>query len=67
MSAEVARPERQREDERKFLRGLQPEPANINFTSKAPAEVVQQQRDRAADTEKQTQAIVEDLRGLCRA
>ena len=38
-----------------------------NFTSKAPAEVVQQQRDRAADTEKQTQAIVEDLRGLCRA
>ena len=62
--AEIARLEKQREDKRKFLQGLQAKLANINFTSKAPPEVVQEQRDRAADAEKQIQAIEENLREL---
>jgi valyl-tRNA synthetase len=62
--AEIARLEKQREDKRKFLQGLQAKLANINFTSKAPQEVVQEQRDRAADAEKQIQAIEENLREL---
>ena len=64
VKAEIARLEKQREDKRKFLQGLQAKLANVNFTSRAPAEVVQEQRDRAADAEKQIQAIEETLREL---
>ena len=37
---------------------------NSNFVDKAPAEVVQQQRDLVEDLQKQVQAIEENLRDL---
>jgi valyl-tRNA synthetase len=45
-------------EKRKYLQGTQAKLDNPNFRDKAPAEVVQQQRDQVAETQKQI-AILE--------
>jgi valyl-tRNA synthetase len=61
VAAEVKRLEKQRAEKRKFLDSLQTKLANKNFVAHAPPEVVQQQRDLAADAEKQLAALEESL------
>src|SRR5262249_12609336 len=51
--AEIARLQKQRDEKRKFLKAARAKLDNVNFMSKAPAEVVQEQRDRVAEAEKQ--------------
>jgi valyl-tRNA synthetase len=65
--AEIARLERQREEKRKFLHGARAKLDNVNFISKAPAEVVQEQRDRVVEAERQIQAIEQNLHELQQA
>ncbi|MBI1914740.1 MAG: valine--tRNA ligase [Planctomycetes bacterium] len=65
--AEIARLERQLEEKRKFLQGARAKLDNMNFINKAPAEVVQELRDRVAEVEKQIQAIEQNLHELQQA
>jgi valyl-tRNA synthetase len=62
--AEVKRLEKQLGDKRKQLDGVKAKLANDKFVSGAPAEVVQQQKDLAADLETQIRAMDENLREL---
>lgn len=64
VAAEVKRLEKQIAEKRKFLAGLQAKLNNANFVKGAPAEVVQQQRDKAAETEQQIAALETNLREL---
>jgi len=64
VAAEIKRLEKQIADKRKSLDGTRAKLANEKFVSSAPAEVVQQQRDLAADIEKQIAAMEENLRDL---
>jgi valyl-tRNA synthetase len=61
---EIARMEKQRAEKQRALQGVRGKLGNASFVDKAPAEKVQQQRDFAADLEKQLQAIEENLKDL---
>jgi valyl-tRNA synthetase len=63
-AAEAKRLEKQIEAKRKSLEGTKAKLANEKFVSSAPAEVVQQQRDMAADIEKQIAAMEANLAEL---
>src|SRR5947209_2470651 len=62
--AELARLEKQRAEKLRHLQGARAKLGNSNFVERAPAEVVQQQRDLVADLQAQVQAIEENLREL---
>ena len=62
--AEVKRLEKQLAEKRKHLQGIQAKLASKNFVEKAPAEVVQQQREQAADLENQIKVLEGYLREL---
>jgi valyl-tRNA synthetase len=64
VAAEVKRLEKQLGERRKQLDATRAKLANPNFADKAPAEVVQQQRDHAADLETQIRAMEENLKDL---
>ncbi len=64
VAAEKKRLEKQREEKLKHLQSARGKLANSNFVDKAPAEVVQQQRDLVADLQAQLQAIEDNLREL---
>jgi valyl-tRNA synthetase len=64
VAAEAKRLEKQIADKRKSLEGTKAKLANEKFVSGAPPEVVQQQRDLLADTEKQIAALEENLKDL---
>ena len=48
----------------RHLQGARAKLGNANFVDRAPAEVVQQQRDLVADLQAQIRAIEENLREL---
>jgi valyl-tRNA synthetase len=64
VAAEVKRVEKQLADKRKSLDSTKAKLANEKFVGSAPAEVVQQQRDLAADLEAQIRAMEENLKDL---
>jgi valyl-tRNA synthetase len=63
-AAEVKRLEKQLADKRKQLDGTRGKLANEGFVSRAPAEVVAQQRELVAELEKQIASIEETIRDL---
>jgi valyl-tRNA synthetase len=63
-AAEIKRLEKQIADKRKSLDGIKAKLSNEKFVSSAPPEVVQQQRDSAAEIEKQIAAMEENMRDL---
>jgi valyl-tRNA synthetase len=63
-AAEVKRLEKQLADKRKQLDGARGKLANEGFVSRAPAEVVAQQRELVAELEKQIASIEETIRDL---
>jgi valyl-tRNA synthetase len=63
-AAEIKRLEKQIADKRKSLDGTRAKLSNEKFVSGAPPEVVQQQRELVADTEKQIAALEENLKDL---
>lgn len=64
LDAEIKRLEKQLAEKRKHLQSAKGKLENANFTSKAPPEVVQQQRDLVADLEAQIRVLEENLREL---
>ncbi len=62
--AEAKRLEKQITEKRKHLQGTRAKLQNESFTSKAPPEVVQQQRDQVTDLENQIQVLEGNLREL---
>ena len=66
VAAETKRLEKQIAEKRKFMQGIEAKLQNASFVAKAPPEVVQQQRDQAAELGKQIEAMEENLRGLGR-
>ena len=63
-AAEVKRLEKQLADKRKQLESTKGKLANEGFVSRAPAEVVTQQRELVADLDKQIASIEETIREL---
>src|SRR5262249_42945014 len=63
-AAEIKRLEKQRAEKVKYLQTIQAKLENSSFVNRAPADVVQQQRDLVAELEKQLKAIEENLREL---
>jgi valyl-tRNA synthetase len=63
-AAEVKRLERQLADKRKQLDGTRGKLANEGFVSRAPAEVVAQQRELVVELEKQIDSMEETIREL---
>jgi len=63
-AAEVKRLEKQLAEKRKQLEATRAKLANEGFVSRAPAEVVAQQRELVADLEKQIASIEETIREL---
>jgi valyl-tRNA synthetase len=63
-AAEVKRLEKQLADKRKQMEGTKGKLANEGFVSRAPAEVVAQQRELVAELEKQIASIEETIREL---
>ena len=63
-AAEVKRLEKQLADKRKQLDGTRGKLANEGFVSRAPAEVVAQQREQVIELEKQIASIEETIREL---
>ncbi|HJT75977.1 MAG TPA: valine--tRNA ligase [Gemmataceae bacterium] len=61
---ESQRLEKQRAEKQKHLQAARAKLENRNFTERAPADVVQQQRDRVADLEAQIAALEANLRDL---
>jgi valyl-tRNA synthetase len=61
---EKGRLEKQLADKRKQVEGKKGKLANEGFVARAPAEVVQQERDAIAELEKQIAALEENLRDL---
>ncbi|MCI0639868.1 MAG: valine--tRNA ligase [Gemmataceae bacterium] len=57
VAAELKRLDKQIAEKKKFLQGIEAKLANANFVQSAPAEVVQQQRDKAAETKQQIAAL----------
>jgi valyl-tRNA synthetase len=64
VDAEKKRLEKQREDKLKHLQATRAKLANSNFVDRAPADVVQQQRDLVTDLQDQIKAIEDNLRDL---
>ena len=64
VAEETARLEKQMAEKLKHLQAARGKLNNSDFVDKAPAEVVQQQRDLVEDLQKQVQAIEENLRNL---
>jgi valyl-tRNA synthetase len=64
MAAEKARLEKQLAEKRKHLQGTRAKLDNASFVSKAPAEVVKQQKDLVTDLESQIKALEENVRAL---
>jgi valyl-tRNA synthetase len=64
VATETARLKKQQAEKTKFLASIRAKLTNRNFVDRAPAEVVQQQRDQCVELEKQLQAIEEGLRDL---
>jgi valyl-tRNA synthetase len=64
VGAEVKRLEKQLAEKQKHLKSSQAKLENPNFRDKAPAEVVQQQRELVGDLQKQIQVIEVNLREL---
>jgi valyl-tRNA synthetase len=62
--AEIQRLEKQLAEKRKHLQGAQAKLENANFVGRAPAEVVQQQREQVADLANQIQVMEGNLRDL---
>ena len=65
--AEISRLEKQLAEKRKHLHGIEAKLGNDSFVSKAPAEVVEQQRNSARDTQNQIEAIQSNLAELRQA
>jgi valyl-tRNA synthetase len=63
-AAETKRLDKELAEKLKHLQAARGKLGNSNFVDKAPAEVVQQQRDLVEDLQKQVQAIEENLREL---
>jgi valyl-tRNA synthetase len=63
-AAETNRLEKELAEKLKHLQAARGKLGNSNFVDRAPAEVVQQQRDMVEDLQKQVQAIEENLREL---
>jgi len=57
VDAELKRLEKQLAEKNKHLEATQAKLANPSFVDKAPAEVVQQQREQVAELERQIQAL----------
>jgi valyl-tRNA synthetase len=66
VAAEIKRLEKQLAEKRKFLQSIQAKLENANFVAKAPAEVVQQQRDQVVELEKQIATIMANLQELAK-
>ncbi len=64
---EATRLEKQLAEKRKHLQGIRAKLDNPSFVGRAPAEVVQQQRELAADLEKQIRTMEDMLRELRQA
>jgi valyl-tRNA synthetase len=64
VDAERARLEKQRDELQKFIDSIAGKLANRNFVDRAPADVVQQQRDKRADAEGQLASIAAALKKL---
>jgi valyl-tRNA synthetase len=64
IAAEIKRLEKQLAEKQKHLQGIQAKLANDSFVSKAPVDVVQQQRDFANDLQNQIAAIQANLAEL---
>jgi valyl-tRNA synthetase len=64
VAAEIKRLEKQLAEKRKFVQSIRAKLDNASFVSKAPAEVVQGQRDQVADLQKQIAAMEENAREL---
>jgi valyl-tRNA synthetase len=62
--AERKRLEKLLAEKRKFLQGLLAKLANENFVKNAPAEVVQQQREKAAEVEQQIATLEANIKEL---
>ncbi len=63
-AAEKARLEKQLAEKVKHLQAARAKLGNANFVERAPADVVQQQRDLVADLQNQIRAIEDNLRDL---
>ncbi len=63
-AAEVKRLEKQLAEKRKFVQGMQAKLDNANFVQNAPAEVVQQQREKVAEVQQQIATIEANIREL---
>jgi len=62
--AELKRLEKQLAEMRKFLEATQAKLDNPNFRDRAPAEIVQQERDRVAELQKQIATLEENIKEL---
>jgi valyl-tRNA synthetase len=62
--AEKARLEKLRAEKQKHLQAARAKLSNANFVERAPADVVQQQRDLVADLQAQIKALEENLKEL---
>ena len=65
--SEIKRLEKQLAEKKKHLQAAQAKLANASFVDKAPAEVVQQQRDLVSDLQAQIRVLEENLRELKQA
>ncbi|HEY7158390.1 MAG TPA: valine--tRNA ligase [Gemmataceae bacterium] len=63
-AAESARLQKQQAEKLKHLQAARAKLGNANFVARAPADVVQQQRDLVADLQNQIKVIEENLRDL---
>ncbi|HMF19556.1 MAG TPA: class I tRNA ligase family protein, partial [Gemmataceae bacterium] len=64
VDAELKRQEKQLAEKKKHLQAIQAKLANPSFVDRAPAEVVQQQREQAAELERQIQALEVNMKEL---
>jgi valyl-tRNA synthetase len=64
VAEEAARLQKQKAEKLKHLQAARGKLGNANFVDRAPADVVQQQRDLVTDMQNQIKAIEENLREL---
>ena len=64
VGAERKRLEKQRDELAKFLKSIDAKLANAAFVDKAPAQVVQQQRDKRAELAAQLESVAAALQKL---
>jgi valyl-tRNA synthetase len=62
--AEIKRFEKQHAEKQKFLQGMQAKLSNENFVKNAPAEVVQQLREKIAEVQQQIATVAVNIREL---